>query len=666
MNSIINNLKSNNMKRLLLLFSAYMLSISALWANDVEIDGIFYNIDETNKTASVTYKGNSAFEYSNEYEGIIVIPETIAYNLENYKVVSIGDWAFANCKDLTSITFGSSITLIDEHAFAGCAGLNKVNYLGSVDEWVEIYFGYSDSNPTRYAGDIYINNELLTDVKILSAKSINRNAFYYCSSIKSIEIGNSVTSINSSAFIQCGLTSVVWNINKSKDFTSSDAPFHAIKSQITSFTFGNEVKHIPAFLCDGMSNLKEIIIPSSVNSIGLRAFSACWGLTKVNFLGTIDKWAEFDFGYSSYNPTYYTKDLYINDKLLTDVKITSADSIKKYTFYDCASIKSVEFGNTVTYIGDQAFYGCNKLGKVNYLGTVDEWVGIKFESGDSNPTCYANDLYINNELLTNVKITSANTINEYAFYHCRSIEYVELNNSVISIRFSAFGFCGALTSITIPTSVNFVGDYAFYNCNYLSTVNYLGTVDEWVGIEFDDSTSNPTYYAEDLYIDGDLLTDVKISSAESIKDYVFTNCSSIKSILIGKSVSFIGNQSFKGCDNVEKVFAYPTTIPTVNENSFDCYNATLYVPCDLYDAYSNHEVFGKFKVIKCINDDEPTDVVETLADANITISDGTISADTDFIIYNTIGQDVTAYNGSLQPGVYVVSIADDVIKVMMK
>jgi hypothetical protein len=63
---------------------------------------------------------------------------------------------------------------------------------------------------------------------------------------------------------------------------------------------------------------------------------------------------------------------------------------------------------------------------------------------------------------------------------------------------------------------------------------------------------------------------------------------------------------------------------------------------------------------------EETAILETLADANITITGGTISADTDFTIYNTIGQNVTAKNGSLTPGVYVVKVGDDIAKVMLQ
>jgi hypothetical protein len=66
-------------------------------------------------------------------------------------------------------------------------------------------------------------------------------------------------------------------------------------------------------------------------------------------------------------------------------------------------------------------------------------------------------------------------------------------------------------------------------------------------------------------------------------------------------------------------------------------------------------------------EDEPSAIIETLADANITISNGLITCpDTEFAIYNTIGQDVTAFNGSLQPGVYLVSIENNIVKVMVK
>ena len=199
------------MKKFIIAITAVMLCVAESLAHDVEIDGIYYNLDEINKTAEVTYKGDASYDYYDEYLGTVTIPETITYNSEIYSVTSIGGGAFGGCSGLTEVTIPNSVTSIGSSAFNGCSGLTKVNYLGTVDKWVEFDWDwdYSNSNPTYYAKDLYINNELLTDVKITTADSIKYYAFTSCKSIKSVEIGNSVTSIGKSAFYGCsGLTSV--------------------------------------------------------------------------------------------------------------------------------------------------------------------------------------------------------------------------------------------------------------------------------------------------------------------------------------------------------------------------------------------------------------------------------------------------------------------------
>ena len=903
------------------------------WISIILDNTFCYSLDNNKRTAEVVACLTS---------GNVTIPSSITYNSETYSVTSIGDWAFEGCSGLTSVTIGNSVTSINsyafydcsgltsvtipnsvtsigDYAFDGCSGLTKVNYLGSVDKWVGIDFSSSSDNPTYYAKDLYINGELLTDVKISTADSIKKYAFYNCASIKSVELGNSVTSIGSSAFVRCsGLTSVT--IGNSVTSIGRSAFYDC--SGLTSVAIPNSVTSIGEFAFSYCSGLTSVTIPNSVTSIGGSAFRGCSVLTKVNYLGSVDKWVGIDFSSSSDNPTYYAKDLYINGELLTDVKISTADNIKKYAFYNCASIKSVELGNSVTSIVDEAFYNCsgltsvtignsvtsigdnafegcsgltsvvwnvknfadfsNKtsspfynlrsiitsftfgnevehipaylcydmtglkeltipnsvksigasalycsgLTKVNYLGSVDMWVGIDFSNYSANPTYYAKDLYINDELLTDVKISIADSIKKYAFYNCVSIKSVEIGNSVTSIGSSAFYNCSGLTSIIIPNSVTSIGDEAFYRCSSLTKVNYLGSVDKWVDFDWNYDNDNPTYYAKDLYINDELLTDVKISTADSIKKYAFYNCASIKSVEIGNSVttlcsnSFsncetltsvtlgenvkeIGSYAFSGCEKLRKVVAYPTTVPTVYTSSFAHYNAALYVPCDVYDDYFFDDVFGTFKVTECIAaeevdatdkveievdednnaivtwpsttsaktyeleiskdgevfctllfnangqltsidfgnrsaevgfqftvtgldaaskynyqmvamdkkgnelvsykgvfatngyegslDDEEggdtgeggdsgedddsgeegggveTSVEEILANANITISEGTISCPVaEFTIYNVAGQNVTALNGSLNPGVYVVQIENNFVKVMVK
>ena len=457
------------MKRILLLFSALMLSCIALWAHDVVIDGIYYDLDETKKTAGVTYRGGDYDDYDDEYSGSVTIPETITYNSEIYSVTYIDERAFYDCSRLTEVTIPNSVTYIGFFAFFGCSGLTKVNYLGTVDKWVDIDIyinsSFEDySNPTYYAEDLYINNELLTDVKITTADAIKKDAFHNCQSIKSVEIGNSVTSIGENAFSGC-------------------------------------------------SGLTSVTIPNSVTSIGWDAFEGCSGLT------------------------------------------------------------SVTIPNSVTSIGEDAFYS----------------TGIyKNNSNWDNGV-----LYIDNCL---IKAKSDVVKGSYT---------IKKGTRIIGDR--AFEYCSGLTSVTIPNSVTSIGQDAF------------------------------------------------------------VECSGLTSVTIGNSVTSIGQYAFSGCDKLRKVTAYPTTVPNVYENSFAHYNAVLYVPCNVYDDYLFDDVFFTFKVIECIaaEEDEPTSITENLADANITVSGGTISADADFSIYNTIGQDVTAFNGSLQPGVYLVSIENNIVKVMV-
>ena len=101
------------------LFAALMLLCCvAVNAHSFEVDGIYYYItNATNKTVEVTYKGSSYSEYSNEYTGSVVIPESVTYNETTYSVTSIGDNAFYYCFGLTSVTIPNSVTSIGSGAF---------------------------------------------------------------------------------------------------------------------------------------------------------------------------------------------------------------------------------------------------------------------------------------------------------------------------------------------------------------------------------------------------------------------------------------------------------------------------------------------------------------------------------------------------------------------
>ena len=119
-----------HMKNYFLLLTLLCLSLSAR-AHDAEVDGIFYNLDAANKTATVTFKGDDPSSY-NEYYGDVVIPETVTYNGITYSVTSVGYDCFYDCRRLTSITIPNSVTSVGRSCFSGCSSLTSITIPNSV------------------------------------------------------------------------------------------------------------------------------------------------------------------------------------------------------------------------------------------------------------------------------------------------------------------------------------------------------------------------------------------------------------------------------------------------------------------------------------------------------------------------------------------------------
>ena len=107
------------MKKIFLLLVLF-LGFHSAWAHDVEVDGIYYNLNSEDKTASVTFKGNKYNSYNDEYSGEIVIPETVIVYGTRYSVTSLGDNCFRDCSSLTSITIPNSVTSLGEACFYLC------------------------------------------------------------------------------------------------------------------------------------------------------------------------------------------------------------------------------------------------------------------------------------------------------------------------------------------------------------------------------------------------------------------------------------------------------------------------------------------------------------------------------------------------------------------
>lgn len=209
-------------------------------------------------------------------------------------MTNIGYCAFFGCEGLTSILVPNSVTSIGGQAFDGSINIADISVPESVINigedafrgtlWYTLKDGliYIGRVLYAYKGEMPQNTNLMVKEGTIS---INSSALAGCLGLTSITIPNSIRTIGNNAFNGCtGLTSVVWNAKNTNGWYEKDAPFYNIRSQITSFTFGDDVDTIPDNLCRGMDKLTSITIPNGVMRIGDNAFDGCTELTSCMLL----------------------------------------------------------------------------------------------------------------------------------------------------------------------------------------------------------------------------------------------------------------------------------------------------------------------------------------------------------------------------------------------
>ena len=390
--------------------------------------------------AMIVEAGNSVYDSRNNCNAIIEKEtNTLVFGCKGTiipdNVTSIGDGAFEDCSNLTSIIIPNSVTFIGSGTFSRCSSLTSITIPNSVTSIKGGTFsGCSSltsiiisSSVTSIEGDTFSGCGSLTSIIIPnSVTSISDYAFRDCSSLTSITIPNSVTSFGEHVFSGCrGLETMIVEAGNSI-YDSRNNCNAIIEKETNTLVFG----------CKGT------IIPNNVTSIGDGAFSGS-------------------------SPTSITIP-------------NSVTRIEDSAFQNCSSLTSLTIPNSVTRIGGYAFNGCSGLTTINIPNS------ITYISEGTFMGCIS--------LTSPIILNNVTSIGDCAFMNCSSLTSITFSNNLTSIGEYAFGGCSSLATITIPKSLQYIKIYPFFGCTGLTSVTVESSYPFEISGEDFPNRANATLY----------------------------------------------------------------------------------------------------------------------------------------------------------------------------
>lgn len=528
-------------------------------------EGSFESCSEINKITipnTVTIINNDAFCRCTKLKNI-----TLSENL-----IKIGESAFNLCKELVEIELPDSVIRIEDWAFAGCLKLSKVK-LSKKLEWLgAAAFGNCDkltdikipkslkacdcmhNLDTYYVGGPFYDCDGLKNITFEDgATEVASHLFDNCPGLEEIDIPDTITIIEDSAFIKC---TKLKKVILSENLTQIENNVFDLCTKLTEIDIPDSVLQIEDRAFGGCQELSSVKLSKKLESLGTAAFSNCDKLVSIEIpksLKYCDNW---------YNTQYVGGPFCFCDGLKEVLFESGTIMVTSCLFDYCYGIENIDLPDTITAIGSEAFSHCTNLKQVKFSANLNS-IGSSAFSGcrsleiaqiPEGVTRIGTGAFSGCSLLKKVKLPDQTTELAYrVFSSCTNLKEINLPDTLTAIRDNAFYNCDALTELEFPAQLTTIEANAFNDCDALTKVTIPDTV---------------TQMGANVFYHCDSLADVSLGTGLiSLPTYAFAQCPKLTDIILPYRMTTLNANAFNACTGLTEI-TMPRSLTSIGSQVF--------------------------------------------------------------------------------------------------
>lgn len=552
---------------------------------------------------NITFPGQLSSLGNSALQGCTKLKDIIFNNNDKYEPeLTIGNYAFAQCYPVATLTFPGRLISIGNYAFSGCSYLTDMTFkdspkavslgYGAYNSESKLYDSYlsllANSNleklyigrnmeykATRdYGYSPFYNQSFLSDVRFSQAGTVTYckdYLLYMVGKCQTLTLPESLVTIGNSTFRGMGSLAAIVIPNS--------------VTTIGTYAFADDKKMLSAKLSTSCAWLKEglfsncdmlqaIVVPPVVTKMGAKMFAYCKSLSSVNFEDGTDL---IDMGYgASQNDYGLFRDCPVGTLYLGRWLSYNTEKPSRSPFYSIFALKNLTFGKNVSVVDKYMFSYCTGLEEV-YLPDNITSVGLWGFRG-----CTA---------LKSVRLSEKlSQVSDYGFSECKSLDNVIFPASMTSVADNSFSNCISLKTLDLGSSLQIIGPSAFENDSALQGVVIPKTLYGLGVASFKNCVSLPN---------------ITIRSITSVGKQTFQGCTGLKWVSLSAKTSSLGQNSFAGCTNIAYVKSYAETPPEglVNFPEAVVKGGTLFVPEADIDDYKDSPTWEEWINVKALSED---------------------------------------------------------------